>query len=289
MKRITRSSRRIRPMTWRRSKTSSIGYWPNIDRSVTAGRPVPSRDGHREKNGCLVDGGVSGDWPWRRPGRSGRHGAAAGPAAAAPPGAAPGSADEALKSDQICTRCHDESETKPILSIYQTKHGVRGDARTPTCQSCHGESEKHLHGDPNFKGRAPPDVVYDKGAYTVTDEKTRAGAMLDLSQGHQSDALGRRPASVNGMACNNCHTIHVPADPILARRTQAEVCFTCHKTDGRKRIKISTHPIDAGKMACSDCHNPHGAAGPKCWSNEHRQRDLLPVPCRKTRSVPVGA
>ncbi|MEX8497584.1 MAG: hypothetical protein AB3X41_05410, partial [Leptothrix ochracea] len=42
--------------------------------------------------------------------------------------------------DAVCTKCHDESEAKPLLSIYQTKHGVRADARTPSCQSCHGRS-----------------------------------------------------------------------------------------------------------------------------------------------------
>ena len=55
-------------------------------------------------------------------------------------GKTPTSAQESLKKDAICTRCHDESETTPILSLYQTKHGVRGDSRTPNCQTCHGES-----------------------------------------------------------------------------------------------------------------------------------------------------
>jgi len=54
----------------------------------------------------------------------------------------------ALKKDAVCTKCHDESETAPVLSIYQTKHGLRGDSRTPTCQSCHGASDKHVLGDP---------------------------------------------------------------------------------------------------------------------------------------------
>ena len=88
------------------------------------------------------------------------------------------SAQESLKKDAICTRCHDESETTPILAIYQTKHGVRGDARTPNCQTCHGESEKHLKGDPNVKGRAAPDIVFKKGAYAVSDDKARAGQCL---------------------------------------------------------------------------------------------------------------
>ena len=29
-------------------------------------------------------------------------------------------AQEALKKDAVCTKCHDESETAPVLSLYQT-------------------------------------------------------------------------------------------------------------------------------------------------------------------------
>lgn len=49
-----------------------------------------------------------------------------------------------IDRDSECTRCHDENEAKPILSIYQTAHGNKADARTPGCQSCHGESVKHI-------------------------------------------------------------------------------------------------------------------------------------------------
>ena len=77
---------------------------------------------------------------------------------AAEPG---GTADNAaLKDDAVCTRCHDESETKPILSMYQTRHGVKADARTPTCQCCHGESKNHLGGNVEGKGRPMPDIIF---------------------------------------------------------------------------------------------------------------------------------
>ena len=33
-------------------------------------------------------------------------------------------AEEALRKDALCTKCHDETETAPILSLYQTKHGA---------------------------------------------------------------------------------------------------------------------------------------------------------------------
>ena len=64
----------------------------------------------------------------------------------------------ALKEDAKCTGCHDESETRPLLSIYQTRHGVKADGRTPSCQSCHGASERHIKGDPAVKGRPRPDI-----------------------------------------------------------------------------------------------------------------------------------
>ena len=37
------------------------------------------------------------------------------------------------QQDAVCTRCHDDTEAKPILAIYQTRHGKHGDGRTPTC------------------------------------------------------------------------------------------------------------------------------------------------------------
>ena len=83
-------------------------------------------------------------------------------------------AQAALKKDEVCTKCHDESENAPVLSLYQTKHGVRGDARTPTCQSCHGTSDNHVKGASDGKGRPSPDVVFKKGAYAASGENERA-------------------------------------------------------------------------------------------------------------------
>ena len=74
-------------------------------------------------------------------------------------------ADAVLKGDAVCTRCHDESETYPVLSIGKTKHGTVADGRTPTCTSCHGESTAHVEnkkaeGDKS-SGRAKPDRTFD--------------------------------------------------------------------------------------------------------------------------------
>lgn len=172
-------------------------------------------------------------------------------------------ADRTLKGDEVCTRCHDESESKPILAIYQTKHGVKGDARTPGCQSCHGASENHLKGSQNGKPRAMPDVMFSKGAFAQSDEATRAGPCLTCHKGSNRSHWEGGQHQTAKMACNDCHTTHAPVDKVLSRKTQTEVCFACHKEQRADTHKISAHPIGAGKVGCSDCHNPHGSAGPK--------------------------
>lgn len=178
--------------------------------------------------------------------------------------------DIVLKGDAKCTGCHDESdEPQPsmldlhpqVLTIGQTKHGVRGDSRTPTCTNCHGESEKHI----NYKGSGKPpkaDHTYTKG--TVTPVAERNAACLSCHQKDDNRHLWAGSAhESNDVACTSCHQMHTAHDKVRDKKTQAEVCFTCHKEQRADSHKISTHPIDAGKVACSDCHNPHGSTGPK--------------------------
>ena len=61
-----------------------------------------------------------------------------------------------MEGDQACTACHNEGWRKPILGLYHTRHGVKGDARTPGCQTCHGPSARHRESP----GETPPDVVF---------------------------------------------------------------------------------------------------------------------------------
>lgn len=172
-------------------------------------------------------------------------------------------ATEALQKDAMCTKCHDESETAPILTLYQTKHGVRGDARTPTCQSCHGASENHLKGDQDGKGRPAPDHVFKKGVYERSDHKERAEQCLACHKGGKRNNWDGAQHDANGVACNDCHMVHRPKDKLLDKKLQGEVCFACHKEQRADSKKISHHPIGEGKVGCSDCHNPHGSTGPK--------------------------
>jgi DmsE family decaheme c-type cytochrome len=49
----------------------------------------------------------------------------------------------------------------------------------------------------------------------------------------------------------------------MAKSTEAEVCFQCHKDRRAQFERPSHHPLREGDMTCSSCHNPHGSATDK--------------------------
>lgn len=176
-----------------------------------------------------------------------------GPAAAA---------DRSPQGDAVCTRCHDETDNKPILSFYKGRHGVKADGRTPGCQSCHGPSEAHVKNAAGAATRPTPDITFGAKAKSTPQQQTAACIGCHES-GKRTHWAGSQHES-RDVACTSCHTNHnAGQDKVLARATQAEVCFTCHKTERAQTHRVSTHPIQAGQVGCSDCHNPHGSTGPK--------------------------
>lgn len=168
-----------------------------------------------------------------------------------------------LNGDAKCTACHDEGDGPELMAIGKTRHGTRADSRTPSCISCHGKTEKHLA----KKGTVKPDITYGRKSTSTAEE--RSGACLAC---HQKDAKRSHWAGsvhdARDVACSSCHKIHVAKDDVRDKRTEAEVCFTCHKEQRAQVSKPSHHPIMEGKVACSDCHNAHGSVGPKLMTRD---------------------
>jgi DmsE family decaheme c-type cytochrome len=169
----------------------------------------------------------------------------------------PKAVDRTLAGDAVCTKCHDETWPKPILSIYQTPHGTKADERTPGCQTCHGASEGHLK-NPGTE----PDMVFEtKSKDAIPAEAQNAVCMTCHQKDSKRSHWAGSAHDTKGVSCASCHEVHNSHDKVRDKRTQFEVCFTCHKDKRAEVNRPSHHPVLEGKVACSDCHNPHGSAG----------------------------
>ena len=196
--------------------------------------------------------------------------------------------DMVLKGDAVCTRCHDESEPYPVLSIAKTRHGTVADGRVPTCTSCHGESKSHVENlrKEGEKDRPKPDRTFEGplrglgsargvayvppttfppavGQRSTVPVAERNAPCLTCHQGGTRVHWQGSVHETRDVACTSCHQLHVQHDRVRDRLTQSDVCFMCHKEQRAQINRMSRHPILEGKVGCSDCHNPHGTAGVK--------------------------
>lgn len=171
-----------------------------------------------------------------------------------------------LKGDAKCTACHDESDSPKLLAIGKTAHGVNADGRTPTCTSCHGDSVAHL-GHKGSSKPPKPDHVFGKNTATPAAERNQA-CLGCHSKDNKRHLWAGSAHEARDVACSSCHTIHSAHDKVRDKRTQPEVCFSCHKEQRAQVNKQSHHPVLEGKVSCSDCHNVHGSAGPKLMKRD---------------------
>lgn len=161
-----------------------------------------------------------------------------------------------------CLECHDEAHEAAIL---QTPHAQRADSRTPfaanDCETCHGPSPQHRR---KVEGQAVPplpNVVFGVNSPTPAAEQNEV--CLGCHEGGARTNWTASPHHSADLPCAACHTVHAVKDPVLAKASQPQVCFTCHVEQRAQSSRRSRHPIKEGKVACGDCHNPHGSIGPK--------------------------
>lgn len=181
-----------------------------------------------------------------------------GALAAGPDISAQGGAPAAVEA---CLSCHDESLT--LMNLH-TQHAVTADSRTGLaahgCATCHGPSEAHQRRPDRGGRRASPDIVFGDGLGQPPITQNRI--CLRCHQGTATMHWQGSRHETEGLACISCHRLHIVADPVLDRLTEANVCFVCHRKERAETLRPSAHPLRDGRMICSDCHDAHGSTGP---------------------------
>jgi DmsE family decaheme c-type cytochrome len=121
--------------------------------------------------------------------------------------------------------------------LFKTKHAVAADPRTPfadkQCESCHGPGKTHTKAKKKEK-RGGTIINFGKNSWVpVKDQNEKC---LACHSNHQRIEWKGSTHEFNDVACASCHKIHVAKDPILDKRTQSDVCLTCH-TDKRAKFQ----------------------------------------------------
>lgn len=168
---------------------------------------------------------------------------------AAPSVQAPPPTAERL-GDDACLECHET-----FAAGWETERHNRymRSANTPEelrgCEGCHGPGSAHLE-DPDFRSIRNP------------NRETGLAAVKPCLSCHQADIVSTHWLSTShaqaGMHCGSCHDVHNRTrQPHMLRKSDTELCLSCHPRQGPEFRLNSHHPVLEGRMNCSDCHNPH--------------------------------
>lgn len=167
-------------------------------------------------------------------------------------------AEYSRKGADTCLACHDDETS---LAVFQTRHGVPSDPRSPfghgqlQCESCHGPGGEH---SPRVRrGQERPPVI-SFGANDQTPIATQNSMCLGCHDADVGFGWHAGPHDDDEVACADCHVSHAPRDAVLETSTQPDVCFNCHQLQRSETLKAFSHPFFEGKMDCAGCHSPHG-------------------------------
>lgn len=151
-----------------------------------------------------------------------------------------------------CQTCHEKAVSP---AFQRTNHGKLDQS----CASCHTDVAEHMKAQMGGEKGGPVPSMKKLSAQQINE--TCLKCHEKAGQANYSSSMHAR----RNVACTSCHSVHAPATAKgqLKAKTDADTCYTCHKSERAKSMRTSHHPVREGKMGCTSCHNPHDGSQPK--------------------------
>ena len=183
-----------------------------------------------------------------------------------------------------CLKCHDEDDEFPVLSIFETKHAMPSDERTPfaglQCESCHGPGAAHAKNVRPDQRQAP--IIGFKRESTF-EPNVQNDMCLQCHEDYSRASWQGSVHEQSDVMCAQCHTVHARHDPILQAHEEADVCYDCHTKERSELMRASVHPVRAGSIFCSSCHDVHDS-----WTEGLLVRPTLNETCYECHAEKRG-
>ncbi len=160
---------------------------------------------------------------------------------------------------QVCAGCHATQVAAFNLTLMgKIFRNPRNAQERLGCEGCHGPGSAHVKAG---GGRGVGNMItfrFDDQRHTP--EEYNAICLSCHEKGERTLWRGSTHET-RGLMCTNCHTVMVNVTPKfqLAKLTEMDTCFQCHKNKRAEIWRSSHMPVREGKMTCSSCHNPHGS------------------------------
>ena len=220
-------------------------------------------------------------------------GAEAAPATAATaPAPAADKVEYSKKGADTCLTCHDDAH---VIGHLPDAHGQPDDARSPfgkgqlQCEACHGPGGNHTKKMKKGETR-PPMIRFDRDSAAPVSVQNGDVPRLPREV-HRRAQLARRARTMRTTSPARRATTCTWRRTRCWRGRRSPTCATPATSAERSQFqKPYAHPLRAGQdrlQRLPHAARHHGRRSSSCKST--REPDLLRVPRREARPVPLGA